>query len=103
MGGCADADADDLLAMLRTWRAAPAAPPDLGDVTARVVLAPCDTDRYFRVDELERREAVALRDAVLRPLSSPYGHRAGDPWGPEMTREREWLCGEMGRFVAEAC
>lgn len=87
-------DANDLLAMLRTWASA-----DVGDLpgcggdfrralsrtTARAVLTPCDRDAYFTLEE-NAIEAACMPAAELLPLSSPYGHCAGAP----------------GRFPAEA-
>ncbi|MGE0237169.1 MAG: hypothetical protein AB7S59_00495, partial [Parvibaculaceae bacterium] len=80
-------DANDLLAMLRTWLDA-----DVGDVPgcsgdfrralartkARAVLMPCDRDAYFTVEE-NAIEAACMPDVELLPLSSPYGHCAGAP------------------------
>jgi len=97
VGGFARDDPDDLRAMVRTWRAAPPAPPGLEDIKARVLLAPCDTDAYFRVSEVVDL-AQRIPGAVVRPLASPYGHRAGDPQRPGMEAEREWLRGAVSRF-----
>ena len=41
-----------------------------------------------------------LPNATLRPLRSPYGHRAGDPWRAELAAERAFLHGELARFAA---
>lgn len=97
VGGFARDDPDDLRAMVRTWRAAPPAPPGLENITARVLLAPCDTDAYFRVPEVAEL-AQRIPGAVVRPMASPHGHRAGDPQRPGMESEREWLRGAVSRF-----
>ena len=97
VGGFARDDPEDLRAMVRTWHAAPPAPPGLENIKARVLLAPCDTDAYFRVPEVEAL-AQRIPGAVVRPLASPYGHRAGDPQRPGMESEREWLRGAVSQF-----
>ena len=79
--------AADLLAMLRTWDAGDisANPLYAGDldralaaIEARVLLMPGETDLYFRVAD-NAAEARHLRHAVLRPIPSIWGHRAGNP------------------------
>lgn len=81
--------AADLLAALYAW-ADTARPPEaaraaLSRVTARCFIVPCDTDSYFTIRDAGF-EAGAIPDAVLLPLSSPFGHCAGAP----------------GRFAAES-
>jgi len=80
-------DPSDLLAQLWTWQHGDIAdePRYRGDleaalraIRARVLLMPCDQDAYFRVED-NRREALHLRHAELRPIISPWGHRAGNP------------------------
>jgi homoserine O-acetyltransferase len=80
-------DPSDLLAQLWTWQhgdisAEPRYRGDLAaalrDITARVLLMPCDRDAYFRVED-NRRELAHLRQAEMRPIVSPWGHRAGNP------------------------
>jgi homoserine O-acetyltransferase len=80
-------DANDLLAMLWTWSHA-----DIGTLSgcggdyrvglarirARTIVMPCAQDQYFTLEE-SRIEAVALKQAELRPIMSPYGHCAGAP------------------------
>ncbi|HTC12556.1 MAG TPA: alpha/beta fold hydrolase [Acetobacteraceae bacterium] len=79
--------AGNLYAQLRTWDAADIAANALygGDlvvalraIQARVLLMPGETDLYFRVADNEV-EQEHLRDAVLRPIPSIWGHRAGNP------------------------
>ena len=93
--GFAHGDADDLLAQVRAWKAADVAAHAGGDfaaalrrVTARVIHMPCASDRYFTKGEAAA-EVALLPNAELRPIESPFGHRAGDPWRPEQAAERE--------------
>jgi homoserine O-acetyltransferase len=80
-------DANDLLLKLWSWQHAdPSAHPDfdgdlsaaLGAVRARTIVMPCDTDRYFTLEE-NRIEAAMVPGSELRPFRSPYGHCAGAP------------------------
>ena len=80
-------DPADLLAQLCTWKHGDIAaqpryrgdlPAALRDISARVLLMPCDQDAYFRVED-SRRELAHLRRGELRPIVSPWGHRAGNP------------------------
>ena len=82
--------------MVATWRAAPPKPKGLEGIQAEVLLMPCDSDAYFRAEEVE---ALNIPNATVRPLISPYGHRAGDPWRDEMRDERAFLHAEVGRFL----
>ena len=85
---CRDArPAADLYAQLRTWEAGdisrdPRFGGDLaralGTITARLLLMPGETDLYFRVAD-NAAELPHLRAAVLRPIPSLWGHRAGNP------------------------
>jgi homoserine O-acetyltransferase/O-succinyltransferase len=77
----------DLLCQLWSWQHAdPAQDPRfggnlaaaLGSIRARTILMPCDTDRYFTLEE-NRIEAAMIPGAELRPFISPYGHCAGAP------------------------
>jgi len=79
--------AADLYAQLHTWDAGdisrdPRYGGDLaqalGAITARLLLMPGATDLYFRVAD-NVAELPHLRDAVLRPIPSLWGHRAGNP------------------------
>jgi len=80
-------DANDLLAKLWTWQHAdPSANPvysgdfrrALASIKARTIVMPCDTDRYFTLEENEI-EARLIPAAELHPLRSPFGHCAGAP------------------------
>ncbi|KAH8047815.1 alpha/beta hydrolase [Aureococcus anophagefferens] len=83
VAGFATDDPDDLRAMLACWRA--------GDRRA-----------YFRADEIERREVAAIPGATLRPIRSPFGHRAGDPWRDGMDAERAFIRAEVRAFLGNS-
>jgi homoserine O-acetyltransferase len=70
--------ADDLLAMLHTWRHADLGPDALSRITARTIIMPADTDMYFTPAEAQI-EASSIPNAEFRLLVSPYGHCAGAP------------------------
>jgi homoserine O-acetyltransferase/O-succinyltransferase len=78
-------DANDLLAMLWTWRQADISANSyyngdfraaLGAIRARAVVMPCETDLYFRVRDNEL-EVELMPNAELRPIPSIWGHAAG--------------------------
>ena len=79
--------AANLYAQLRTWDAADISANDLYDgdlaaalraIQANVLLMPGATDLYFRTADNEA-ELPFLRHALLRPIPSIWGHRAGNP------------------------
>jgi homoserine O-acetyltransferase len=79
--------AANLYAQLRTWDAADISANDLYDgdlpkalraIQAQVLLLPGATDLYFRTADNEA-ELPHLRHALLRPIPSIWGHRAGNP------------------------
>jgi homoserine O-acetyltransferase/O-succinyltransferase len=79
--------AANLYAQLRTWDAADISANALYDgdlaaalraIKAHVLLLPGATDLYFRTADNEA-ELPLLADAVLRPIPSIWGHRAGNP------------------------
>ncbi len=97
--------AADLHAQLRTWDAADISANALYDgdlaaalraIQARVLLMPGETDLYFRTAD-NAAELPHLRHAVLRPIPSIWGHRAGNPVfnpadaGFVKTAVRDWL------------
>ena len=93
----ASCDADDLLAQIAAWRTAdatrgaPSLAAGLASVRARVLLMPCDSDRYFTLAEAAR-EAEALGERCsLKPIRSAAGHRAGDPHRPELHAEYAFI------------
>jgi homoserine O-acetyltransferase len=78
-------DANDLLAMLWTWRHADVSANTrfngdlaaaLGAITARTIVMPSATDLYFRVRDNEL-EVAQMPNAELRPIPSSWGHAAG--------------------------
>jgi homoserine O-acetyltransferase/O-succinyltransferase len=99
--------AANLYAQAVTWQEADISNNELyhGDlataldaITARVLLLPSATDLYFRVADNEA-ELLHLRNGVLAPIPSIWGHRAGSPEGipAELdfltTHVRDWLDG----------
>ncbi|CAN0435075.1 unnamed protein product [Phaeothamnion confervicola] len=78
-------DANDLIAMARTWMAGDisANPRFQGDfdaalraITCRAIVMPGDTDLYFRVPDNEY-EVARMPRAELRAIPSKWGHGAG--------------------------
>src|SRR5262245_38649036 len=78
-------DANDLLAMLWTWRHADISANEIykGDfaealkaIKARAIVMPGTTDLYFRVRDNEL-EVEQMPNAELRPIPSIWGHVAG--------------------------
>ena len=97
--------AANLYAQLRTWDTADISANDrfngdlddaLRAIKARVLLMPGSTDLYFRTADNEA-ELPLLSHAILRPIPSIWGHRAGNPvLNPEdagfiKTQVRDWL------------
>ena len=87
-------DANDLIAMAETWRAGdPGANPiyggdfarAMGEIRARGLVMPCDTDLYFRLSDNEE-EIALLNDARFEPIRSDFGHLAGGGMDAEATR-----------------
>ena len=82
-----DWDANDLLAMLRTWQLADISANDLyrgdfrkalGAIRACAILLPCTDDLYFPPEDNEI-EVRQMPNAVLRPFDSPWGHCVANP------------------------
>ena len=80
-------DANDLLAKIRTWQmadisAGPLYNNDfekaLKSIKARTILMPCNQDLYFRTKDNEY-EAKHIKNALLRPIDSLFGHCAANP------------------------
>src|SRR5262249_55468653 len=77
----------DLLSMIDTWYHS-----DISDnavyrgdlaaalaaITARAVIMPSTTDLYFTLADSEA-ETLGMPNAELQPISSIWGHRAGNP------------------------
>jgi homoserine O-acetyltransferase/O-succinyltransferase len=82
-------DANNLLAQLWTWQKADISDNDmyrgdlgmaLGAITARALIMPSETDRYFMVED-NALEMPYLRHGELRPIPSIFGHLAGSQFG----------------------
>lgn len=77
-------DANNLLSMAHTWQRADIARTEgchsreeaLNRITAKALVMPCETDLYFRREDVER-EVACMTDAECRPIPSIYGHFAG--------------------------
>ena len=83
-------DANDLLAQIAIWQAGDVSrcaafggdfDRALGAIKAHMLLMPGATDRYFdlRDNEDELGRLVNAKSAVLHPIPSVHGHRAGNP------------------------
>ena len=72
---------DDMRCQLRTWRDGALTREQLGGITAKVVYLPSPGDRYFNLPDVTD-EARCVRGANIVPLSTDWGHRAGDPHRP---------------------
>ncbi|MDE2791025.1 MAG: alpha/beta fold hydrolase [Paracoccaceae bacterium] len=82
-----DWDANDLLAMLGSWRLADISSGErfqgdferaLASIRARAILLPCAQDLYFPPEDNEI-EARHMPNAELRVFESPWGHCVGSP------------------------
>ena len=80
-------NAEDLLSMIETWYLSDVSDNPiyggdltkaLGAITARSIIMPSTTDLYFTVADSEA-ETRLMPNAVLRPIESVWGHRAGNP------------------------
>ena len=47
-------------------------------ISARAILMPCNQDLYFRTKDNEI-EAKYIKNALLKPIDSPYGHCSANP------------------------
>jgi homoserine O-acetyltransferase len=83
-------DANDLLAQIGIWQSGDISgyvefggdlDRALAAIKARMLLLPGSTDRYFDVrdNEAELPRLVNARSALLHPIPSVHGHRAGNP------------------------
>lgn len=102
-------DANDLLAQIAIWQAGDISAcaafggdidQALAAVKAHVLLMPGLTDRYFdwRDNEAELPRLVNARSALLRPIPSDYGHRAGNPMA--IPADRAFLEAEVSALLA---
>jgi len=71
-------DANDLLAILRTYKNSSREMPSLKDIRAKTIYMPCDHDLFVPMEDAGI-EAAQIPNAELRPILSPYGHAAGAP------------------------
>jgi len=90
-------NADNLLAMMATWRHADISENPvyqgnlksaLAGISAKTFLMPCMTDCYFPPEDCQI-QAESMPNAEVRPISSVWGHRAGYPN----------LCAEDAEFI----
>ena len=89
-GAFARRDANDLLTQIRIWQSGDIShcaefdgdiDRALAAITARVLLMPGQTDRYFdmRDNQDELGKLTSARSAEFCPIPSIHGHRAGNP------------------------
>jgi homoserine O-acetyltransferase/O-succinyltransferase len=74
----------DLLAMLRTWMASDVSAGGdlaraLGSIRAKTLVMPGSHDLYFTPEDCAA-DAAVIPGARLLPISSIWGHRAGNPY-----------------------
>jgi homoserine O-acetyltransferase len=100
-------DANDLLAMARTWHIGDISvnPKFNGDFAAalaaikcRAIVMPSETDLYFRVPDNEL-EVARMPAAELRPIPSPWGHAAGMGVNP---RDNDFIDAALRELLNEA-
>ncbi|KAJ1626206.1 hypothetical protein T492DRAFT_1146951 [Pavlovales sp. CCMP2436] len=72
----------------------------LSRVEARVLLMPCASDRYFSLDAARHEAKLLGRRAVLRPIESAVGHRAGDPWRRGLEGEDSFIREQVHALLA---
>jgi homoserine O-acetyltransferase len=103
-------DANDLLAQLGIWQRGDvsrcaAFGGDLGRalaaIKAHMLLMPGATDRYFdaRDNEVELGRLVNAKSAVLHPIPSVHGHRAGNP--VNNPRDQAFLKAEVAALLGK--
>jgi len=101
-------DANDLLAQIGIWHRGDISQcPEFGGdmdsalaaITARVLLMPGQTDRYFDVrdNEAEIGRLVNAKSAELHPIPSIHGHRAGNP--VTNTVDRDFIKAEISALL----
>lgn len=110
-GGFANGNPLNLIAQLDAWKAgdvskASTLPPGstladaLGRITARVYFMPSTTDAYFTVAETEE-EAKSIPNCRFVPISSLWGHRAGDTHRPGQDEDAKFLADKVEELLAE--
>ncbi|WP_314948715.1 alpha/beta fold hydrolase [Bradyrhizobium cosmicum] len=103
-------DANDLLAQIAIWQGGDVSrcatfggdfDRALAAIKAHILLMPGATDRYFDVrdneDELGR--LVNAKSAVLHPIQSLHGHRAGNP--VNHPRDQAFIKAEIAELLAK--
>ncbi|EKX42426.1 hypothetical protein GUITHDRAFT_141354 [Guillardia theta CCMP2712] len=97
----------DLLAMLHTWYTGDIGNNDmfLGDrrkafkaIQARVCYMPCETDRYFTVEDAAH-EVELVDKAELRVMPFSWGHRAGDPHRRGQEEQDKWITKQVKEML----
>ncbi|MET4388308.1 homoserine O-acetyltransferase [Bradyrhizobium sp. F1.4.3] len=102
-------DANDLLAQISIWQAGDISRCDefggdfdraLAAVKAHMLLMPGATDRYFDVrdNEDELGKLVSAKSALLHPIPSLHGHRAGNP--VSNPRDHAFLKAEIAELLS---
>jgi homoserine O-acetyltransferase len=80
-------DAANLLSMIETWKRSDISDNDrfhgdlaaaLGSIRAKTLIMPSSTDLYFTPDD-SLSDARLIPSAQYRPITSLWGHRAGNP------------------------
>ncbi|MBW7969352.1 alpha/beta fold hydrolase [Bradyrhizobium sp. BR 10289] len=101
-------DANDLLAQIGIWQRGDISScvafggdldRALAAIRAHMLLMPGATDRYFdiRDNEAELPRLVNARSAVLHPIPSLHGHRAGNPIS--IPRDQAFLKAEIAELL----
>lgn len=102
-------DANNVMAQIAMWQAGDIAhcaafggdlKKALAAITDDILLMPSATDRYFdpRDNAAELRLLVNARSAVLRPIVSDYGHRAGNPVA--QPAEKAFIAAEVAALLS---
>ncbi|MET4840906.1 homoserine acetyltransferase [Bradyrhizobium japonicum] len=103
-------DANDLLAQAGIWQRGDISrcasfDGDLGRalaaIKAHMLLMPGATDRYFdaRDNEDELGRLINAKSAVLHPIPSQHGHRAGNP--VNNPRDQAFLKAEVAELLSK--
>jgi homoserine O-acetyltransferase len=102
----AQADANDLLAMLHTWHAADVGACEtyggdtraaLAAIRARAIVMPSRTDLYFPPED-SVIEVAAMPNAELAVIESDYGHAAGGSLDPAAS---DFIAENISRILSE--
>mmetsp|Transcript_8908 Transcript_8908/g.13303 ORF Transcript_8908/g.13303 Transcript_8908/m.13303 type:complete len:694 (-) Transcript_8908:61-2142(-) len=103
--GFENADINNLMAQISTWKGADLSSVDglgelgnmessLDQIEATVLWMPCTTDKYFRSYEIEQDHNCMKRagkTSIFAPIESSWGHRAGDPSRPGQEKELQYI------------